>query len=47
MDLYQDPVSFHGGHICRLSSFCHSLFGRTPRDIREWTQPPEFQYAIH
>ncbi|KAJ3918471.1 DUF221-domain-containing protein [Lentinula edodes] len=23
------------------------LFGRTPRDIREWTQPPEFQYAIH
>ncbi|KAJ3776312.1 DUF221-domain-containing protein [Lentinula raphanica] len=23
------------------------LFGRTPRDIREWTQPPEFQYAIY
>ncbi|KAI0079228.1 DUF221-domain-containing protein [Panus rudis PR-1116 ss-1] len=23
------------------------IFGRTPRDIREWTQPPEFQYAIY
>lgn len=23
------------------------LFGRTPRDIREWTQPPEFQYSIY
>ncbi|KAF9071637.1 hypothetical protein BDP27DRAFT_1218654 [Rhodocollybia butyracea] len=23
------------------------LFGRTPRDIREWTQPPEFGYAIY
>lgn len=23
------------------------LLGRTPRDIREWTQPPEFQYAIY
>jgi len=23
------------------------LFGRTPRDIREWTQPPEFEYAIY
>ncbi|KAH9889394.1 DUF221-domain-containing protein [Cubamyces lactineus] len=23
------------------------LFGRTPREIREWTQPPEFQYAIY
>ncbi|KAF5393209.1 hypothetical protein D9757_000515 [Collybiopsis confluens] len=23
------------------------LFGRTPRDIREWTQPPEFQYAVY
>ncbi|KDQ20055.1 hypothetical protein BOTBODRAFT_41304 [Botryobasidium botryosum FD-172 SS1] len=22
------------------------LFGRTPRDIREWTQPPDFQYAV-
>ncbi|KAJ7582576.1 hypothetical protein C8J56DRAFT_1005551 [Mycena floridula] len=21
------------------------IFGRTPRDIREWTQPPEFQYG--
>jgi hypothetical protein len=24
-----------------------SLFGRTPRDIREWTQPPDFEYAIY
>ncbi|PVF95251.1 DUF221-domain-containing protein [Serendipita vermifera] len=23
------------------------LFGRTPRDIREWTQPPEFEYSIY
>jgi len=23
------------------------IFGRTPRDIREWTQPPEFQYAVY
>ncbi|KAH9920930.1 uncharacterized protein B0H18DRAFT_880648 [Fomitopsis serialis] len=23
------------------------LFGRTPREIREWTQPPEFQYSIY
>nr|GAT56348.1 DUF221-domain-containing protein [Mycena chlorophos] len=23
------------------------IFGRTPRDIREWTQPPEFQFAIY
>ncbi|KAF8583815.1 DUF221-domain-containing protein [Ramaria rubella] len=23
------------------------LFGRTPRDIREWTQPPDFEYAVY
>ncbi|KAJ6495774.1 DUF221-domain-containing protein [Mycena vitilis] len=23
------------------------VFGRTPRDIREWTQPPKFEYAIY
>lgn len=23
------------------------LFGRTPRDVREWTQPPEFPYPIY
>ncbi|KAF8911516.1 hypothetical protein CPB84DRAFT_1812352 [Gymnopilus junonius] len=28
-------------------SFKTHVFGRTPRDIREWTQPPEFQYAIY
>uniref|UniRef100_A0A8H7Y363 DUF221-domain-containing protein n=1 Tax=Psilocybe cubensis TaxID=181762 RepID=A0A8H7Y363_PSICU len=27
-------------------SFKTHVFGRTPRDIREWTQPPEFQYAL-
>lgn len=24
-----------------------NLFGRTPREIREWTQPPEFEYAVY
>ena len=24
-----------------------SILGRTPRDYREYTQPPEFQYAIY
>ncbi|KAF9047436.1 hypothetical protein BJ165DRAFT_1102024 [Panaeolus papilionaceus] len=28
-------------------SFKTRVFGRTPRDIREWTQPPEFQYAVY
>ncbi|KIY50261.1 DUF221-domain-containing protein [Fistulina hepatica ATCC 64428] len=28
-------------------SFKTHAFGRTPRDIREWTQPPEFRYAIY
>ncbi|KAJ7244129.1 hypothetical protein B0H12DRAFT_1129504 [Mycena haematopus] len=28
-------------------SFKTRVFGRTPRDIRDWTQPPEFQYAIY
>lgn len=23
------------------------LFGRTPRDIRDWTQPPDFEYAVY
>ncbi|KAL0955754.1 hypothetical protein HGRIS_001969 [Hohenbuehelia grisea] len=23
------------------------MFGRTPRDIREWTQPSDFEYAIY
>ncbi|KAK2463127.1 hypothetical protein APHAL10511_004782 [Amanita phalloides] len=29
------------------TSFKTHVLGRTPRDIREWTQPPEFQYAIY
>ncbi|KAF4620776.1 hypothetical protein D9613_000857 [Agrocybe pediades] len=28
-------------------SFKTHVFGRTPRDIREWTKPPDFQYAIY
>ncbi|GLB37747.1 putative cytosolic domain of 10TM putative phosphate transporter [Lyophyllum shimeji] len=28
-------------------SFKTRVFGRTPRDIREWTQPPSFEYAIY
>ncbi|KAF8178610.1 hypothetical protein K438DRAFT_1977846 [Mycena galopus ATCC 62051] len=28
-------------------SFKTRVFGRTPRDIREWTQPPRFEYAIY
>ncbi|KAJ6624302.1 hypothetical protein B0H10DRAFT_2006745 [Mycena sp. CBHHK59/15] len=28
-------------------SFKTRVFGRTPRDIREWTQPPTFEYAIY
>jgi hypothetical protein len=23
------------------------LFGRTPREIREWTKPPEFDYPVY
>ncbi|KAH7883216.1 hypothetical protein F5I97DRAFT_1980176 [Phlebopus sp. FC_14] len=29
------------------TSFKTHVFGRTPRDIREWTQPPEFEFAIY
>ncbi|KAJ7072649.1 hypothetical protein C8F01DRAFT_1361960 [Mycena amicta] len=28
-------------------SFKTKFLGRTPRDIREWTQPPTFEYAIY
>ncbi|KAF5348705.1 hypothetical protein D9758_006773 [Tetrapyrgos nigripes] len=28
-------------------TFKSHVWGRTPRDIREYTQPPEFQYAIY
>ncbi|KAI0691098.1 hypothetical protein BC835DRAFT_1279760 [Cytidiella melzeri] len=27
--------------------FKKHFLGRTPREIRDWTQPPEFQYAIY
>ncbi|KDQ55248.1 hypothetical protein JAAARDRAFT_134456 [Jaapia argillacea MUCL 33604] len=29
------------------TSFRTRVFGRTPRDIRDWTQPPDFEYAIY
>lgn len=28
-------------------TFKKRVFGRTPREIREWTKPPEFQYSIY
>lgn len=28
-------------------SFKTHVLGRTPRDVREWTQPPEFPYAVY
>ncbi|KAK1234247.1 hypothetical protein PQX77_002554 [Marasmius sp. AFHP31] len=28
-------------------SFRTRVFGKTPRDIRDWTQPPIFEYAIY
>ncbi|KAF7321527.1 Duf221 domain-containing protein [Mycena kentingensis (nom. inval.)] len=28
-------------------SFKTKFLGRTPRDVREWTKPPRFQYAIY
>lgn len=28
-------------------SFKKHFLGRTPREIREWTQPPDFQYAVY
>ncbi|EIM85025.1 DUF221-domain-containing protein [Stereum hirsutum FP-91666 SS1] len=28
-------------------SFKTHVFGRTPRDIREWTKPPNFRYSIY
>ncbi|TFY80097.1 hypothetical protein EWM64_g3912 [Hericium alpestre] len=28
-------------------SFKKRVMGRTPRDIRDWTQPPEFQFSIY
>lgn len=49
--------TWHGhlsGHGTTSSDFIsyhdwpsHRLFGRTPRDIREWTQPADFEYAVY
>jgi len=33
--------------VCSLSVAVISVLGRTPRDYREFTQPPEFEYAIY
>ncbi len=41
-------VSFDVFFYVYLSSMdTISILGRTPRDHREFTQPPEFQYAIY
>ena len=29
------------------NTYIASVLGRTPRDIREWTQPPDFQYSVY
>ncbi|KZT21456.1 DUF221-domain-containing protein [Neolentinus lepideus HHB14362 ss-1] len=29
------------------TTFKTHVFGRTPRDIRDWTRPPDFEYAIY
>ena len=34
-------------YFCLRSMDTTSVLGRTPRDYREFTQPPEFQYAIY
>jgi hypothetical protein len=33
--------------VCSRSVAEISVLGRTPRDYREFTQPPEFEYAIY
>ncbi|KAF8526059.1 DUF221-domain-containing protein [Hysterangium stoloniferum] len=42
-------VVFDLAQIIKLvwTSIRTRLFGRTPRDIREWTQPPDFEYAVY
>ena len=48
--MVQDTVRGRENLLC--SVFSHdvvaiSVLGRTPRDYREFTQPPEFEYAIY
>jgi calcium permeable stress-gated cation channel len=33
--------------VCSRSVTAISVLGRTPRDYRDFTQPPEFEYAIY
>jgi hypothetical protein len=33
--------------VCSRSVAIISVLGRTPRDYREFTQPPVFEYAIY
>ncbi|KAJ6593515.1 hypothetical protein B0H19DRAFT_916940 [Mycena capillaripes] len=42
-------VVFDLAQIINLAwiSFKTRVLGRTPRDIREWTQPPRFEYSIY
>jgi hypothetical protein len=32
---------------CSHNAGAISIMGRTPRDYRDFTQPPEFEYAIY
>ena len=48
MALIQDSVRLFPFFLgVAIQFYWDSVFGRTPRDIREWTQPPDFQYAIY
>jgi calcium permeable stress-gated cation channel len=42
---YVDAIDF--SIACSRSVGIISILGRTPRDYREYTQPPEFEYAIY
>lgn len=33
--------------VCSQNVAVISVLGRTPRDYREFTQPPEFEYGIY
>ncbi len=47
MDVIQDTVRrWYKVKNMRYSGY-RSALGRTPRDIREWTQPPDFQYSVY
>ena len=49
MDIVQDTVGYSSLHsfINVNDDFTCSVFGRTPRDIREWTKPADFEFAVY